>query len=68
MIYDAIKINLRMFIDYLANRIILVVFLVAYKQYSMLDHYHIALFTPIMVHSLTVPDEDTSDDFNEDAQ
>ena len=36
---------------------------------SMLDHcYHIALFTPIMVHPLTVLDEDTSsEDCNEDA-
>mgnify|MGYP006170395405 CR=1 FL=1 len=34
----------------------------------MLDHYCIALFTQIMVHPLTVTDEDTSVDCNEGTQ
>ena len=34
----------------------------------MLDHYHTELFTPIMVHPLTVTDEDTSEDCNEGTQ
>ena len=34
----------------------------------MLDHCHTELFTPIMVHPLTVTDEDTSEDCNEGTQ
>ena len=48
------------------------IMLVVLNKYtcSTLDHYNrIALLTPIMmVHLLTVPDEDTSEDCNEEAQ